>query len=76
MSQTPRHLPPDLWMQSIFDAKAARHSHVVCRSLHDIDVIVGRETFELELKRRGYHAVLKGEQVVIFCNNQPIRLWV
>lgn len=63
-------------MQRIFDAKAAREGHVVRRSLSDIDLIVGRDAFGRELQRRGYHAVLNGDQVVIFCNNQPIRLWV
>ncbi|MAY86404.1 MAG: N-(5'-phosphoribosyl)anthranilate isomerase [Pseudooceanicola sp.] len=70
------HLPPTIWMQRIFEAKAARQGQVVRRSLKDIDLIVGREAFERELQRRGYHAVMNGDQVVIFCNNQPIHLWV
>jgi hypothetical protein len=76
MDQMTRHLPPALWMQRIFDAKAARQGQVVRRSLRDIDQIVGRAAFGQELQRRGFHAVLNGDQVVIFCNNQPIRLWV
>ncbi|WP_428924752.1 N-(5'-phosphoribosyl)anthranilate isomerase [Marinibacterium sp. SX1] len=76
MSHISRHLPPDLWMQRIFDAKAAREGQVVRRSIRDMEMIVGREAFEQELRRRGYHAVLNGEQVVIFCNNEPIRIWL
>lgn len=72
----PRLLPPDLWMQRIFDAKAAREGHVVRRSLRDLELIVGTSAFEREIRRRGYHAVINGQQVVIFCNNEPIRLWL
>ncbi|MAC81737.1 MAG: N-(5'-phosphoribosyl)anthranilate isomerase [Rhodobacteraceae bacterium] len=76
MNQMPHLLPPDLWMQRIFDAKAAREGQVVRRSVRDLEMIVGREAFEREIRRRGYHAVLNGDQVVIFCNNEPIRLWI
>ncbi|MGR3804806.1 N-(5'-phosphoribosyl)anthranilate isomerase [Marinibacterium profundimaris] len=72
----PHHLPPDLWMQRIFDAKAARQGQVVRRSLRDLERVVGRAAFEQELRRRGYHAVLNGDQVVIFCNNDPVRIWL
>ncbi len=68
-------LPADLWMRQIFDAKAARDGRVIRRSLTDIDRIVGRDRFHHEIRRRGYHAVENAGQLVIFCNNEPIRLW-
>lgn len=68
-------LPADLWMRQIFDAKAARDGRVIRRSLTDIDRIVGRDRFHREIRRRGYHAVENAGQLVIFCNNEPIRLW-
>ncbi|MEO0568407.1 MAG: hypothetical protein AAF066_11795 [Pseudomonadota bacterium] len=61
-------------MQRIFDAKAAREGGVVRRSLRDVDRIVGRETFLLEMRRRGYHVVKNAGQVVIFCNQDKLRL--
>ncbi|MEL6172395.1 MAG: hypothetical protein AAFS08_15745 [Pseudomonadota bacterium] len=61
-------------MQRIFDAKAAREGGVVRRSLRDVDRIVGRETFLLEMRRRGYHVVENAGQVVIFCNQDKLRL--
>jgi len=66
--------PPDVWMQQIFDAKAARAGSVVRRKLTDIERIVGRDAFECELRRRGYHAVENAGQVVIFCNNEAVRV--
>lgn len=66
--------PSDLWMRRIFDAKAARDGASVRRSLRDVDRIVGRKTFLREIKRRGYHAVENAGQIIIFCNNQPVRI--
>ncbi|MBW6496326.1 MAG: hypothetical protein K0B16_17585 [Burkholderiaceae bacterium] len=46
-----------------------------CRGmLNDIERIVGRAQFEREILRRGYHAVENAGQIVVFCNNEPIRL--
>ncbi|MEL7096830.1 MAG: N-(5'-phosphoribosyl)anthranilate isomerase [Pseudomonadota bacterium] len=69
-----RLMPVEIWMQRIFDAKAAREGGVVRRSLRDVDRIVGRETFLLEMRRRGYHVVENAGQVVIFCNQDKLRL--
>jgi len=57
----------------MFDAKAARDGASIRRSIHDIDRIVGRQQFLAEIERRGYHAVENAGQIVIFCNNEPVR---
>lgn len=62
-----------LWMQRLFDAKSARRGGVVRRSLRDIDLIVGRAAFEAEIRRRGYRAIQNGDQVIVLCNNEPVR---
>ena len=74
MTMHMRRLPPDLWMQQIFDAKAARQGGVVRRKMRDVERNVGRAAFLAEIQRRGFHAVENSGQVVIFCNNAPIRL--
>ena len=63
----------DLWMRRIFDAKAARDGSTVRRSTRDVDRIVGRARFLREIERRGYHAVENAGQIIIFCNNEPVR---
>jgi hypothetical protein len=50
-------MPPEIWVQQIFDAKAARLGGIVRRSRRDIERIVGWAAFEAELRRRGFHAV-------------------
>ena len=61
-------------MQQIFDVKSARRGGVVRRKLRDVERNVGLARLRSEVQRRGYHAVLNGDQIVIFCNNEPIRL--
>ncbi len=74
MSETFRLVPADIWLLQLFSSKSARAGGVVRRSVRDVERIVGRDHFEGELKRRGYHAVENSGQLVIFCNNAPIRV--
>ncbi|MGY9046389.1 MAG: aspartate aminotransferase [Rhodobacterales bacterium] len=76
MSTRHTFIAPDIWVRQIFSAKAARDGGIVRRSLRDIDRMIGRDAFERELQRRGYSAVFNAGQVVIFCNNEPVRLLV
>jgi hypothetical protein len=70
----PAPLSPDAWVTHLFTTKAAREGGVVRRNLRDIERYVGRTAFEAELRRRGYHAVENAGQLIIFCNQEPIRL--
>ena len=70
----PAPLSPDAWVTHVFSAKAAREGGVIRRKLRDIERYVGLEAFENELKRRGYHAVENAGQLIIFCNQEPVRL--
>lgn len=70
----PAPLSPDAWVTHLFSAKAAREGGVIRRRLRDIERYVGRDVFETELRRRGYHAAENAGQLVIFCNQEPIRL--
>ncbi|MEO1139444.1 MAG: N-(5'-phosphoribosyl)anthranilate isomerase [Pseudomonadota bacterium] len=74
MSELRFLLPADVWMQKIFDVKAAREGGVVRRSVKDVEQIIGRNRFQRELQRRGYHAVENAGQIVIFCNNDRVRI--
>lgn len=73
MSQLRNFLPPEVWLQQVFEAKAAREGGIVRRSLRDIERTVGREVFLREVERRGFQALENCGQVVIFCNAAPIR---
>jgi hypothetical protein len=60
-------------MLQVFSSKTARAGGVIRRRLRDVDRIVGRDVFLNELRRRGFHAVENGGDIVVFCNAQPIR---
>ena len=67
---------PDVWFRHLFSARAALDGGVVRRKVRDMERMVGRDRFEAELRRRGYSAVENADQVVVFCNAQPVRLTV
>ena len=63
----------ELFMADLFGSKAAREGRVIRRSLRDIERYVGRATFLNELDRRGFRAIENAGQLIIFCNQEPIR---
>ena len=66
-------LPAEIWLQQMFEAKAARQGTIIRRKRRDIERSVGWERFEREILRRGYQAVENSGQIIIFCNCEPIR---
>lgn len=73
MSDPPKPLRPEDWLLHLFSSRAAAEGGVVRRKTRDIERIVGRERFRLELERRGFRAVENGGQTVVFCNREPLR---
>lgn len=67
-------LTPEQWMAGLFGSQSAQGGRVLRRKLEHIDRYVGREAFIAELRRRGYHAVENANQMIIFCNNEPLRI--
>lgn len=66
-------LSSEQWFEHLFSSEAARDGHIVRRKLRDVDRYVGRDRLKTELARRGFHAVENAGQIVIFCNQEPIR---
>lgn len=58
----------------MFSAKAAKSGGVIRRNIAWIEREVGRELFEDEVRRRGYHLIEAGNQLVVICNRQDLRL--
>ena len=61
-------------MAHLFGSKAARDGLVIRRKSRDIERYVGRAAFVEELNRRGYRAVENAGQIIIFCNQEPVRI--
>lgn len=66
-------LSADIWLIEVFASKSVQRGEVIRRKARDIERFVGRERFNNELQRRGFRAVENAGQVIIFCNQEPIR---
>lgn len=73
MNMRPSPLSPDVWFTDLFRSKAAASGGVIRRASRDIERFVGREFFTRELERRGFQAIENAGQIIIFCNQEPIR---
>lgn len=56
-----------------FSARAAANGGVVRRKKRDIERYIGMKEFKGALRRRGFHAIEDAGQIVIFCNQEPVR---
>lgn len=70
----PAPLSADAWLQQLFRSQAAAKGGVIRRQKRDIERLLGWDRFRRELKRRGIHAVENAGQVVIFCNQDAVRI--
>jgi hypothetical protein len=56
------------WIAQIFEAKQAQTGGMVRRSLSSIDIYASIFELKAEVRRRGFHMVITGDQAVIFCH--------
>lgn len=64
----------DIWLNQIFSAKSAQTGGVIRRKSADVDRKIGRARLELEVRRRGFHLVEAGDQMIIICDRGDIRV--
>lgn len=72
----PAHMTPKLRLRQLSDPKSALNGGVVQRKVSDVDRMVGRLAFEVDLRRHGFRAVQNGTMYVVFCNHEYLRLIV
>lgn len=72
--QTVMRQTPDGWINQIFSAKSAQRGGVVRRSIRWVEREVGRDRFEAEVRRRGFHMIECGTQLVVICNGGALRV--
>jgi hypothetical protein len=64
---------PEGWLRDVFASRAVQQGQVIRRQKRDIEHYVGMPLFLREIRERGFQAVENRDQVVIFCNQAPIR---
>ena len=67
MARAPR-LTAQQWINQIFRAQAVRNGGVVRRKIANVAKYASAQDLEAEVKRRGFHMVVSGDQYVILCN--------
>lgn len=73
MTQISRTTAPQPWIDLIFAAKSAQGG-VIRRSIGWVDREIGRDRFLYEVRRRGFHLIMAGDQFVIICDPRPIQI--
>jgi hypothetical protein len=72
----PSYLESENWIRNVFSAKAVDRGGVIHRAARDVERYAGRDAFLHEVQRRGFTLVENGDQLVVFCNRDPVRLVV
>ena len=65
---------PDIWIDQLFSARAARTGGVLRRKRRDIDSHAGWDRLLAEVDRRGFHVIETGDQVLILCTRGHFRV--
>ena len=73
MSYQTSPILPENWLRDLFRCKAVQEGQIVRRKKRDIERYVGMEPFLDEVRRRGFRAVENRGQIIVFCNQEPIR---
>lgn len=74
LSHSPHTTASQYWLDVVFSAKAVQHGGVVRRSIAWVENEIGREQFEIEVKRRGFHLIEAGRQFIVACSPGAIKL--
>jgi len=73
MADLDSHLSPDAYLRDLFRSRAVQDGGVVRRKRRDLERYVGMERLLAEVRRRGFRAAENSGQILIFCNQAPIR---
>ncbi|MHA7886533.1 N-(5'-phosphoribosyl)anthranilate isomerase [Roseicyclus sp.] len=74
MERLPPNHSPEAFLADVFRSRQAHEGKVIRRSARDVERYIGREAFICEVYRRGFRAVENAGQIVIFCNQDPVRI--
>ena len=62
------------WIKQIFQAQQVAKGGVVRRKKPDVESYASMSQLITEVKRRGFHLVEVGDQLVIFCNKGVLKI--
>ncbi len=62
------------WVQQIFQAQAVQNGGIVRRKIANVVRYASIHALEAEVRRRGFHMVISGDQFVIICNAEDFQV--
>lgn len=65
---------PDGWIETVFAAQAVAKGGVVRRARAWVAREIGLDRFEAEVRKRGFHMVECGGQLIVICNQNGLRV--
>ena len=68
MARTRRQRSPQAWLNQIFRAGQVAQGNIIRRSMASIQRFASPDALEAEVRRRGFHMAVIGDQFVILCN--------
>ena len=74
MARRKGRMTPLQWIEQAFNSKIAKSGGVVRRKFSSIASYASLDEYLLEVRKRGFRAVLNGEYVIVFCNRHTIVL--
>ena len=74
MDRLPPNHSPEAFLADVFRSRQAQQGKVIRRAARDVERYIGREAFIAEVYRRGFRPVENAGQIVIFCNQDPVRI--
>ncbi|MDG3040002.1 N-(5'-phosphoribosyl)anthranilate isomerase [Roseicyclus marinus] len=74
MDRLPPNTSPEAFLQDVFKSRLVRDGKVIRRASRDVERYIGREAFIAEVYRRGFCAIENAGQIIIFCNQEPVRI--
>lgn len=66
-------LASDIWLRDLFNSKAVSQGGVIRRKARDVERFAGMDALMREIHRRGYRVAENSGQLIIFCNQAPVR---
>lgn len=65
---------PQSWIDQIFSTKSAQSGGVVRRNKAWVEQEIGIDRFIAEVQLRRFHLIDAGKQLIVICNQHPIRI--
>jgi hypothetical protein len=62
------------YIQRIFQSRQARNGGLVRRNIGWVNLFASMEQLETEVRRRGFHMFVVGDQALILCNSGGLTL--